>query len=177
MQLRVFWKPTGRVPMRSLADYISPLQPVPKTAVLTPGFRESKRVRVFPFGWSEEAVRFRPAVLAGPTAEIVALGRNWRGEWPSPTHAVVVFSREGIPLLDDAARDLLWNLFGLPVFEQYLDDQCELLAAECDAHDGLHVLSDRVSREDCVRVEGPCGCGSSAPRLRSVRARGTAAGA
>jgi hypothetical protein len=50
----------------------------------------------------------------------------------------------------------------VPIFEQYLSPKNRLLASECDAHQGLHV----VSGCEGFRLEhDTCACGNPAPRL------------
>ena len=59
-------------------------------------------------------------------------------------------------------RKLFWGAFGVPVFEQYLGLRNELLAAECDAHCGLHVV---WGCDDFDLNPDMCACGNGAPRL------------
>jgi len=130
----------------------------PRTAVLAPGFQETKTVRVFPYGWNERAERFRPTSIAGPAEQLRKLAvKNIRLE-----HAVIAFTYEGQSALSHQDRELFWNAFGVPVFEQYLGLRNELLATECDAHSGLHVVSgcDGLHQE-----RGVCACGNASPRL------------
>jgi len=140
------------------AHFIHPIDPAPRTAILAPGFRETRLMRSFPEGWSERARKFNPASIAGPLA---LLRRMARDTW-SFDQAVVVFTYAGGAGLSPRDRDSLWQAFGVPVFEQYLGPRNRLLATECDAHAGLHVLAGceglRLEREVCP-------CGNSAPRL------------
>jgi hypothetical protein len=152
-------------------EYRSPLQPPLKTAILSDGFRENRRVRAFPRGWNEEAARFRPAVIAGDISELLRLAENWNPAWERPTHALVVFTPAGAPPLNDSARDTLWNSFGLPVFEYLLDQDCRLLAAECDAHQGLHLLDNSAAHPGWDLSSEPCSCANPAPRLLAARQR------
>ena len=134
------------------------MDPVPRTAILTPGFQESKLVRVFPQGWTAEAARFEPASVAGPVEVLRALARIR----PALTHAVIAFTYDGRPDLNDDDRELFWEAFGVPVFEQRLDARNRLLAMECHAHEGLHLAGEfRHLRagKNC------CACGNPAPRL------------
>ncbi len=118
-------------------NFIHPMDSEPRTAVLAPGFQETKTVRVFPYGWNERAERFRPTSIAGPSEHLRKLAlRNIRLE-----HAVMAFTYEGQTGLSHQDREMFWNAFGVPVFEQYLGSGNELLAMECDAHSGLHVVS------------------------------------
>lgn len=140
------------------AIFIHPMDPTPRTAILAPGFRETKLVRVFPSGWNEEAARFHPTSIAGPTEQL----RRISSQKLQFRHAVIVFTYDGQPGLSDDDRDLFWDSFGVPVFEQHLGSGNELLAMECEAHAGLHVMGDfghlRLDRNSCA-------CGNPAPRL------------
>lgn len=140
------------------AIFVHPIEPVPRTAILTPGFRETRLVRVFPEGWNEHVKRFAPACIAGPFDRLQALAREG---WPLE-QAVVVFTYAGGPVLSQTDRDLLWQGFGVPVFEQYLDHEHKLLASECEAHAGLHVVS---GCEGLPLEHDVCACGNPAPRM------------
>jgi len=140
------------------ATFIHPMDPTPRTAILAPGFRPTKLIRVFPSGWNEEAERFQPSSIAGPPDQLRRLvDRNLQLH-----HAVIVFSWEDGSGLSDDDRDLFWESFGVPIFEQRLGAGNELLAMECDAHNGLHVMGEfgnlRMDRNTCA-------CGNPAPRL------------
>ena len=140
------------------ALFIHPMNPTPRTAILSPGFQETKLVRVFPHGWNEEAARFEPSSIAGPVEQLRRLTRlNLRLR-----HAVIVFTYGGEAALSDDDRDVFWEAFGVPVFEQYLGRGNELLAVECDAHTGLHLVGDF---ENLNRGRKGCACGSPNPRL------------
>ena len=75
---------------------------------------------------------------------------------------MVAFTYQGQAGLSGDDRDLFWDSFGVPVFEQHLSPDNQLLAMECDAHAGLHVMGDfetlRLDRNSCV-------CGNPAPRF------------
>lgn len=96
-------------------------------------------------------------------------------------------------MLSGDDRDLLWRAFRVPVFEQLLGVHGEVLAEECEAHDGLHVREEDVLFESfgdelavtslralrypvfrlrmglSGRLErSPCGCGLSSPRLLDI---------
>ena len=73
-----------------------------------------------------------------------------------------------------ALRDLLWNTFGVPVFEQYLGPNLELLAFECEAHDGLHLANAGVHDPGCALRTELCACGNPTPRLCAVEEPGPA---
>jgi hypothetical protein len=140
------------------ARFVHPMNPVPRTAVLSSGFEATKMVRVFPRGWDEHAVRFQPTSIAAPLDQL----RNLVHAGLRLEHAVIAFSYEGQAGLSPADRDLFWQAFGVPVFEQVLGRNNELLAMECDAHSGLHVVSGCSG----LHLESePCACGDRTPRL------------
>jgi hypothetical protein len=140
------------------ARFVHPMDPAPRTAILAPGFEATKTARVFPRGWDEQAARFEPQCIAAPVAELRRLaGQNLKLE-----HAVIAFTYEGEAGLTSADRELFWRAFGVPVFEQYLDRENRLLATECDAHAGLHVVD---GCEDLNLDREPCACGDRSPRI------------
>jgi hypothetical protein len=140
------------------ALFIHPMNPTPRTAILAPGFQETKLVRVFPQGWNAEAARFQPTSIAGPAEQLRKLTKLDL----QLRHAVIVFTYSGEAGLSDDDRDSFWEAFGVPVFEQYLGRGNELLAVECDAHTGVHLVGDFTALN---RDRKGCACGSPNPRL------------
>src|ERR1700737_4212510 len=123
---------------RAGARFVHPMDPMPRTAILIPGFQETKLARVFPAGWNEAASRFQPPSIAGPPDQVPRIARQ--GLQPQPS--VVAFTYDGQAGLTSADRELFWRTFGVPIFEQLLSAGNELIAMECDAHDGLHLVGD-----------------------------------
>ncbi len=159
MGARISW---GRKP-----SLLYPIQPppktaVPKTAVLVPWFRSNGTVRVFARGWTEEAAAFRPCAVAATPEQLEALAAS---RIPSLSHAVIALTRPGEPRLSEALRDRFWDAFRVPVFEQIIGEGGELLAAECEAHDGLHIESEQQPLDQMKVDESPCACGRKTPRL------------
>ncbi len=153
------------------AFFVYPIQPVPRTAVLIAGFRPKGPIRVFAEGWTEQTARFHPQSIAGRLDQLYALDGAAR-----PTHALIAVRRPlDLPVTDDD-RDRLWRIFGVPLFEQIVDANARLLAAECEAHDGLHLESASFTAAD-YEIDGtPCGCGNPSPRLvEKAKVRTTAA--
>jgi len=143
---------------RIRATFRAPL--AARTAILVRGFVETRRIRVFPEGWSERTSRFAPEVLAGQLVQLRQLACQI--DRPPISHALVVLHYAGDSPVAQEDRDRLWRAFGVPVFEQYLNDRNEVLAAECEAHGGLHVV------RGCTELpldHTLCACGNPAPRL------------
>ncbi|HEY9140864.1 MAG TPA: hypothetical protein VIN93_08225 [Bryobacteraceae bacterium] len=104
-----------------------------------------------------------PMALAGTFQQLAHAGLR-RVE---PRRAVFVLQNEGDPLLNDAQRDELWELFQVPVYVLVLDRNRRVCAYECEAHQGLHLPLDIGPRRIPPGVEtSPCGCGRPGPRLR-----------
>ena len=141
--------------------FVHPLTPAPKTIVLAPGFGSTRDIRVFPEGWTHEAARLGPCSVAAPIEDLLALSQTGT----ALRHAAIVLTRGPHSALSEFDRDRLWNAFGVPVFEQCLGLDNELLAAECEAHDGLHIMGT-ASRSGAET--GVCGCGSSVPRSMPI---------
>jgi hypothetical protein len=140
------------------AHFIHPMDRGSRTAILAPGFRETRLVRIFPQGWNERAMRFGPGSIAGPLEQLLRLASE---AWPIE-QAVVIFTYAGGPGISALDRESLWKAFGVPSFEQYLSPRNKLLATECDAHSGLHVVS---GCEGFPLEREVCACGNRSPRL------------
>jgi hypothetical protein len=139
------------------------------------GFRSSGNIRVFENGWNDEAASFAPSAIAATAAQLIALPRV-----PGVKNALLVLVRPGDSGLSETDREDLWRAYRVPVFEQRIDESCALLAAECEAHDGLHVASPQALPRPGERWEtAACGCGKTTPRLigtqRAERLRKVAA--
>jgi hypothetical protein len=149
---------------------VYPVRPAPRTAVLEPWFgsewfRSHSAIRIFNQGWCPEAAAFRPESIAATWARLEAL---LTVEMESLTHAVIVLARPSGDLLTAEQRERLWRALRVPVFEQIIGARGALLAAECEAHAGLHIESAKYDPGSRPIETAPCGCGRTAPRLKPV---------
>jgi hypothetical protein len=146
--------------------FVYPVHPAPRTAVLVPWFNESvltnRPVRVFRDGWNVDAAAFAPAAVAGTLEQLNALARDGI---PSLTHSIIILWRPEQQRMSDADRDAMWWAFRVPVFEQIVGKSGKLLAAECEAHDGLHIASPALSLHGESVDDSPCPCGRKTPRI------------
>jgi hypothetical protein len=173
-----------------------PLGPAPRTAVIGRAVEEARRIQCFPRLSAEDLPAFAPQSLAAPLDALRAAASE------PPTHAplrnaVIVFTGilEGSLTPEDG--DHLWRRYQVPVFEQFLGLDGELLAWECEIHHGLHVREEAAyfetgenerlivsflanPRLPVLRLETgltgrlvtePCPCGDPSPRLVDVRRR------
>ena len=181
-------------PLRERLLY--PLGDAPRTAVIARKVTETRRVRCFSGLQSEKLAAFAPKSLAAPLDAFRAAGNE-----PLPhaalRNAVIVFTGilEGPLMPEDADR--FWRRYQVPVFEQFLGLDGELLAWECEIHHGLHVRQEAAHFEcgqmDSLQVSflanprlpllrlrtgltgrlvmEPCPCGEKSPRLVDLRRR------
>jgi len=175
-----------------------------RAAVLAPNFRESEMVRVFDPHRTQDTRRFGPDLIAAPLKVLVQWAGAGRGarHLPSGQRAIVAFTGLEHGVLTDSVRDLLWRTFEVPVFEQRLGADGSVLAWECEAHEGLHILEENVILERGLNQEliltsltdrrypvlrliaevsgtvetEPCGCGRTEPRVVGLSDRLVAAG-
>ncbi len=103
-----------------------------------------------------------PQPLPAPLEQLNALAREGI---PSLTHSIIILSRPEQPRMTDADREGLWWAFRVPVFEQVIGKFGKLLAAECEAHDGLHVVSPALSLHEESLDDSLCPCGRKSPRI------------
>ena len=159
-----------------------PLEPAPRTAVLAacfrrPSLRPNYPIRIFPEGWCQEASAFAPAAIAATREKLFEIATA--EQRPVLSHAVIALVKPGDPILSMAEREHLWRAFRVPVFEQIIGPNGLLLAAECEAHNGLHIESPGLPCDGFQIEPSACGCGRKTPRLTSVlpveQARGAAA--
>ena len=142
------------------------MTPAPRTAVLVPWFGSGRfsrsRVRIFRHGWGPDAAAYEPAAIAATLEQVRALDQPGIS---SLTHALVILWRPLQERLSEADRDSLWRSFRVPVFEQIIGKSGELLAAECEAHDGLHLMSPALPLDNEYVDAAPCPCGRKSARI------------
>lgn len=151
------WFPSFRT-RGTNARFVHPLEAPPRTAILVPGFRSRGPIKAFPEGWCPAAKQFAPAVIAGTFRQLCDAAKVGS----RVTHAIIPLAWDPSELLTAEQREILWDAFGVPIFEQYLGPGNVLLASECDAHAGLHV-TDAYAGPAATRPA--CACGRSTARL------------
>jgi hypothetical protein len=142
-----------------------PLQPAPRVAVLEPGFTLPKIVQ-----------RMRHCgAIAAPVSVLKRLASavsSGEVSPPSLENAVIVFTGTRHGELSELERDLFWRVFQVPVFEQFFALDGRLIAMECEAHQGLHLVAPPTALAgfQAVLDSTPCGCGDPNPRIIGLRA-------
>ncbi|MBV9304279.1 MAG: hypothetical protein JOY62_14325 [Acidobacteriaceae bacterium] len=100
------------------------------------------RVTAFPPEQWHDLQAFRPQVLVGLQADLLHLAAAVKlggVDTSSVDHAVFVLTECGDQALLDVSRVVLWQTFGVPVYELLVGKQGDLLASECQAHQGWHI--------------------------------------
>lgn len=149
------------------------------------------RVTPFPRDRWAELQAFRPQVLVGPAADLLELATIAKTEMmdvSSVDHALFVLTTCGDEPLSDVSRVVLWQTFGVPVYELFVGRDNKVLASECEAHEGWHIEADadffmrnrelhvRVPRQNVMSTglianieTAPCACGREAARVMDLQ--------
>ncbi|MBE7545223.1 MAG: hypothetical protein M9913_23745 [Bryobacteraceae bacterium] len=145
-----------------------PLSPQPRIAALGFEFLPEPDLKCLP-AWSLRSLESAaPEALAAPPSDllIVALMRKQgvlrlnRLKYP-----LLALLRPGQHPLSDAQIQELYRHFGLPVRQQFRDHEGRLLAQDCEAGAGFHILQPGFPLPGGVLTHTPCPCGHPAPRL------------
>ena len=182
----------------------SPLEHTPKTAILMSGFEETSGVKVMAHNWSRSLKRFGASALAAPLTvlrELATAVESGEQEIGGLKHFVIPFTGGEQGELREDDRERFWRVFQVPLFEQRLGFDGRVIAYECEAHSGLHMVPEHVALEETAgsellltsltdlrhptlrigtRTSGSiqhecCDCGNAAARLIGVRALAAAA--
>jgi hypothetical protein len=134
----------------------SPLDHTPKTAILMPGFEQTSRVKVMAQSWSKHLKRFGASALAAPLTvlrEVATAVETGRQEIQGLKHFVIPFTGGEQGELAEEDRERFWRVFQVPLFEQRLGFDGCVVAYECEAHSGLHILPERAAFEEAEDSE------------------------
>ncbi len=134
---------------------------------------------MFAKGWCEEAANFAPQAIAATLGQLEAIAASGElvGSPGSLSNAIVVLGRWEDARVSEADRERLWKRFRVPLFEQIVGRNGALLAAECEAHQGLHIESQIVRArwrgthriDETHRIEeSGCACGRTTARIISL---------
>jgi len=152
--LPAFESPDASQPMPQ--TFWSPLEHTPKTAILMANFKPASGIKVITQNWSEGLKRFGASALAAPVkvlrsiAEAVEAGEQ---DPPLLGHFVVSFTGGNEGELSEDDRERFWRVFRVPLFEQRVGFDGRVIAHECEAHDGLHIMPERAAIEETAHSE------------------------
>jgi hypothetical protein len=195
-----FESPGGLRP--SPQKFHSPLEHTPKTAILLEAFEAAAGIKVMAQNWSKGLKQFGASALAAPVSVLRTLAgaiESGREEIPGLRHFVVGFTDGEQGQLSEEDRERFWRVFQVPVFEQRVGFDGRVIAYECEAHQGLHIMPERAAFEETTgsellltsltdlryptlrvgtRIAGSiqrecCDCGNAAARLTAARPQPT----
>jgi hypothetical protein len=92
----------------------------------------------------DELCALAPEAIAAPLHRALDLAEaRMKGlaDLSSLSFALVVLTDVSGAPLDERQRDLLWKAFRVPVFEQLRDWDGDVMARECETHNGLHLMA------------------------------------
>jgi hypothetical protein len=183
---------------QAAATFHNPFPVALKTAIVGVPLQSAATVKVIPAAQWQWLHNGNTQLLAAtvPVLRRMAAGvLSGSFELPQLSHGIVILNTLEHGVLMSSERDLLWTLFGVPLFEQWLGLDGELLACECEAHHGMHLEQDALELEQsesgeliltsyqalrtpALRLHSgwsanlltePCACGLSTPRLVDLR--------
>lgn len=137
----------------------NPLPGEARIALVTEHFRTRAQIRCISPDRVDLLREFASEILAGSAAELLAL----RASGLKP-RAILALSGGAYGALTRTDRDALWSSFGVPVFENHLGPDGQLIARECEAHAGLHLVAG-TPPAGLIVSEGECDCGRATPRI------------
>ena len=179
----------------------SPWTPDPRVAALAPWFPMNVTL-VLPEFHPAELMAVAPEALAAPIdtlRPLAALALQTGYSLPALRFGAIALTGVGRAVPTAADHDLLWRAFQVPLYTQFRGFHGELLASECELHEGLHIHPTAADFEQTpdgllvtsitnlrypilrlnsgfhARIETePCPCGLSTPRLQGLTAAGAA---
>lgn len=189
--------PPFRSPGLRMQKFRFPISMPARVALFEGGFEADGAIRLFAAADVDRLEDYVPEAMILPLQLALTLAdQKNRGLLPIPalTSAVVVLTSLCLATLAGHHRDLLWQAFRVPVFEQLRGWGGAVIARECEVHDGLHVDPNAVIvqwheseliatqltefEDPIVRirtgftadiVNEHCECGLETPRLRNLR--------
>ena len=152
-------------------QFVYPAGPPPRVAVVHENLRVQRPGMTFhpqSHDLLDRLIRFRPNAFAGRHEVIASLAAEPAVKSLNLRNAVIVFREPGEAALDECRRNELWRLFQVPVFEQILSAEGDLIAYECEAHSGLHIGRAEAFPDTGLIDTRRCECGDIAPRITST---------
>jgi phenylacetate-CoA ligase len=102
-------------------------------------------------GFHRTLLHRRPRIIQAYARAVVLLARFFkaRGLTPHRPHSLITSAE----VLEDEDQRLVEEVFGCPVFNRYGCREVSVIASECPAHDGMHVMAEGLYLE----IETPRG--------------------
>ncbi len=139
-----------------------PLSLKTRVAALNRCKLNSAKVKYFATGSPARIEAFHPNILVGAAAQLEQLtGLS------TVDIALLVTTVIGSSVLTDVRRVVLWQMFGVPVYELLVSADGKIIASECEAHEGWHIApGTRFAHPSTARIEPTaCECGRNEHRI------------
>lgn len=91
-------------------------------------------------GFDRQLKRFRPKVIVGYARSLAYVAKYIQQTSLQPYQPQSIITSAEV--LDPASRALIEKVFGCPVFDRYGCREVGVLASECQAHQGLHMMAE-----------------------------------
>jgi hypothetical protein len=155
-------------------QFVYPAGVLPRVAVVHETLRVDRPGKTFhPQSGDliERLVQFQPDALACRYEFMSRIAHEFGVRKLSVRNALIIFRESGEAAIADSQRDDLWRAFEVPVFEQIISAEGELIAYECEAHSGLHLGTTQPILGAALMNTATCECGAKAPRMVAVPAK------
>ena len=147
-----------------------PISTPSRIAILDSGFSSERNTREFSPDDLPALHAWGPEAIVAPLETLLALADqklSGVADLATLRSAIVVLTDlDGEPLAD-AYRELLWQAFQVPIFEQLRGRDGAILARECEVHNGLHLDpgAEATPELHAATINDHCECGLETPRL------------
>ena len=133
-----------------LQAFCSPFEHTSKTTILAAGFEPTSNIRALGENSHSRIQHFAADALAAPVGVLRKLAagiQNGTHVLRPLKHFVVSFTGGHEGELNEADREQFWRIFQVPVFEQRRGFDGRVIAYECEAHSGLHLMPEHAMFE------------------------------
>ncbi|MCC6587747.1 MAG: hypothetical protein IT168_13720 [Bryobacterales bacterium] len=134
-----------RLPNPGQAGLDAPWDPLPLVVAVAPWFPLQGRVQLMLEPSCQALMEAKPEAIAAPVSYLRGLAQaviEKRLHLPTLRYGVIAWTGVSRPALTPPDRDLFWQTFQVPVFQQFRGFLGEPLAAECSCHEGMHVNAE-----------------------------------
>ncbi len=143
MNLQTFLKGNRRKTSKLPAPVLSPLPFGDDISIAQIGaLRTLPNVPWYPPDSWHGLLTLRPRIIAGPRQALRQLCHHvdvWNLDYGFVDTALYCLTNLGERPLTGGLRDEFWDVVGLPLFELFVGGDGQVLARECEAHEGWHV--------------------------------------
>lgn len=119
-----------------------PIHPLMRLVQLSPGALSFGVLKPFCTESTIDIQGFRPNMLSGTSQELLQVAEQVElgtVDLSSVDHAIIAITCCGQAPISDVSRVVLWQTFGVPVYEIFAGLDNSILGYECELHEGWHL--------------------------------------